>query len=238
MQRALATILGERVVVVGAGRTDAGVHAGGQVASLVTGSSIPTAGLKRALNALLPADMHVRRVREAPPGFHARFSAIRRTYRYRMTTRRGPISRRYAWLRRELPPAAARGAARKPWLGRHSFHALTQGEGAQGDTHCTIERAEWRNDGDRLTLVLAADRFLYRMVRTIVAVVVAAHRRGTLEPDAMAALLDPGATRPAVAPAPAAGLFLVRVDYRSDPGTEVAADGSSAAWDDERGGVE
>ncbi|TPW01282.1 MAG: tRNA pseudouridine38-40 synthase, partial [bacterium] len=155
--------------MIGAGRTDTGVHATGQVASALVASSIPADGLARALNSLLPPDIHVARARIVPPGFHARFSAIRRIYRYRVLSRPGPFRRRYAWVRHRLPGAAELNAAMTPWLGGHSFHAFTQGEGARGNTTCRIDRAEWREREGRLVLVLAADRFLYRMVRMMVA---------------------------------------------------------------------
>jgi len=232
LARALGTILGETILPTGAGRTDAGVHATGQVASFRTANPIPIDGLTRALAALLPADMAVRRAREVPQGFHARYGATRRTYVYRIVTRSNPFRRRYAWVRRRMPDAALLTAAMAPWLGRHSFHAFTQGEGLAGDTYCTIARADWTARDDRWVLTLAADRFLYRMVRTVVAAVVSAFERGELTPDAMAALVEPGAVRPKVAPAPAAGLFLARVDY---PAILPAV---SLPWEDGEAGVE
>jgi len=218
--RALTRILDEPVQVVGAGRTDTGVHATGQVASVRTTRTIPTDGLARALNSLLPHDIHVARVTEMPPGFHARFSAIRRTYRYRIETRPGPFRRRYAWILGQLPEALALNAAMAPWLGSHSFHAFTQGEGTLGNTQCHIDRATWSQRDGRLTLLLSADRFLYRMVRMLVAVLVDAHRRGTLRPEVMAQLVDEAARRPPVAPAPPNGLFLAGVDYAETTGVE------------------
>jgi tRNA pseudouridine38-40 synthase len=232
LARALGTILGEAIVPAGAGRTDAGVHATGQVASFHTANAIPLDGLRRALAALLPVDVQVRRVTEAPDGFHARFGATRRTYRYRIVTRLSPFRRRYAWVRRRMPDAGRLTAAMSPWLGRHSFHAFTQGEGRDGDTHCTIVRADWACRDDRWVLTLAADRFLYRMVRTVVAVLVDAFERDALSPEAMAALVEPGAVRPRVAPAPAAGLFLVRVDYPASPPRP------ALPWEEEGAGLE
>ncbi|MDZ4803447.1 MAG: tRNA pseudouridine(38-40) synthase TruA [Candidatus Eisenbacteria bacterium] len=218
--RALTRVFDEPVQVIGAGRTDTGVHATRQVASVSTDRVIPAAGLARALNALLPADVHVARVIDVPTDFHARFSAIRRTYRYRIVTRPGPFRRRYAWVLPEAPDPASLNAAMAPWLGLHSFHAFTQGEGALGNTRCRIDRALWREQEGRLILVLTADRFLYRMVRLLVAVLVDAHRRGCLEPGIMARLVTEDATRPPVAPAPACGLFLAGVDYAETTGLE------------------
>lgn len=216
LARALGIILDEPVILFGAGRTDTGVHATGQVASLTTTRPIATAGLTRALNTMLPADVHVTRVTEAAPTFHARFSARRRTYRYRVVHGFGPFRRRYAWVRRRVPDVGSLNAAMAPWLGVHSFHAFTYGEAAAGDTRCRLVRAEWREARGRLVLVLTADRFLYRMVRTMVAILLQADRVGGLSAPVMARLLEADAVRPQVAAAPAAGLFLTRVDY---PGT-------------------
>lgn len=213
LTRALETILGHEVRTAAAGRTDAGVHALGQVASFATTNPIPPAALVRGLNSLLPADMRVDRAGEAPAGFHARHSARTRTYRYHLARRPGPIRRRYAWIVPRAPGARALQAATEPLLGRHDFAAFTSGEGRDGDTTCRIDRAEWRETGDRLVLVLTADRFLYRMVRTIVGDLVALARGGRLDAAEMAALLEPGAPRHPSAPAPPNGLFFVRAAY-------------------------
>ncbi len=220
LARALARILDEPVQVIGAGRTDTGVHATGQVASVSTGRSISVDGLARALNALLPDDVHVARVTEAPADFHARFSATSRTYRYRIANRPGPFRRRYAWVQRHLPDADALTAAMVPLLGSHSFHSFTHGEAAHGNTRCRIDRAIWRRRDGQLSLTLTANRFLYRMVRLLVAVLMAAHRRDRLQPEVLEELLLDDAERPPMAPAPARGLFLAGVDYAETTGVE------------------
>jgi tRNA pseudouridine38-40 synthase len=217
LKRALETILGHEVRTAAAGRTDAGVHALGQVASFPTSNPIPAGALVRALNSLLPPDVRVDRAAEAPPGFHARHSARSRTYRYHVRRRPGPIRRRYAWIVPRAPGVAPLIAATEPLLGRHDFAAFTSGEGLEGDTTCRILRAEWQESGDRLVLILTADRFLYRMVRTIVGTTMALAREGRLVPAEMAAFLAPGAPRHPSAPAPPNGLFLARVDYDAAP---------------------
>lgn len=213
LKRALETVLGHDVRTAGAGRTDAGVHALGQVASCVTTNGIEPAALVRALNSLLPRDVRVDRVRVRSEGFHARHSALSRTYRYHLHRRPGPIRRRYAWIVPRAPEVARLNAAIQPLLGRHDCAAFTSGEGRDGDTVCRISVADWSTTGPRLTLTLTADRFLYRMVRTIVGNLVYLVRQGRLDAGEMAALLQPGAERLPAAPAPPNGLFFVRADY-------------------------
>ena len=117
-----------------------------------------------------------------------------------------------------------------PWLGRHSFHAFTHGEGRLADPNCTVDQAHWNAQDGRLILTLSANRFLYRMVRTLVAILMKAHQQGELESSVMARLVTPDAVRPQVVAAPARGLFLTLVEYRDDFPT--------VTWEDDSGGVE
>jgi tRNA pseudouridine38-40 synthase len=226
IEAALSRIEGRQVVVTGSGRTDAGVHALGQVASFALEHPIATAALVRALNAVLPSDLRVLEAGEAPAGFNARFSAGRKTYRYRIL--RGavadPFERRYAW---HLPMSLDLATMREGLghlLGRHDFASFQASGSRVSSTVRTLLDARLETSrrlfapepgpaaGDVLAVELTADGFLRHMARTIVGTVVeiGAGRRDAASVPALLAARD---RRMAGPTAPAAGLFLARVEY-------------------------
>jgi tRNA pseudouridine38-40 synthase len=213
IESALSTILNEPVRIVGAGRTDRGVHATGQVASVETERSIPARGLERALNALLPASIQVEAVEEAEPGFHARHSALSRVYVYKICRVPTPFQRRYAWCLPEAPAEAELSEASRVLLGRHPFDSFSSGEGLDGSTLCHVQSLDWYATGDLLIMKIEADRFLYRMVRTIVGSLVQLHKAKSLDSGAVRKLLEGRCHTPFAVPAPPGGLFLERVRY-------------------------
>jgi tRNA pseudouridine38-40 synthase len=219
LETALAQVEGTRVVVHAAGRTDAGVHALGQVASFALSNPILPADLFRALNAKLPEDVRVLSVEEATAGFNARFHARSKMYRYRISNTRvmSPFQRRYAWhISRALDLGAMQAAARE-FVGTHDFASFRAiGAGARTSIR-TVTRSEWAEEplaggGRLLTYDIAGNGFLKYMVRTIVGTLVEVGD-GRRSPAAIRALLG-AKNRAAAGPtAPPSGLYLVRVDY-------------------------
>jgi tRNA pseudouridine38-40 synthase len=192
-----------------AGRTDAGVHALAQVASFQADGGPPTKHVAEALNAVLPQDVSATATIEAPSSFHARFSAHSRTYRYRINRRklRSPFeARRSWWLPQPIDEERLRAAAAL-LPGEHDFRAFTPAETQHEVFVRSVERAEWRRDGDMLEFEITADSFLRHMVRTLVGTMVDA------EPEELAALLRGGRRDQAGQTAPPWGLYLVGVTY-------------------------
>jgi tRNA pseudouridine38-40 synthase len=209
---------GQRVAVLGAGRTDAGVHALGQVASFDLPRDLPAEELQRALNGLLPDDVRVLEAIAAPPGFHPRRSAVSKVYRYeldcggvRLPQRRRTVGY-VAW---PLDEAAVRGAAAL-YVGRRDFASLASAGGSAKTTVRTVVRSEAVFAGPALVYETEADGFLRKMVRSMVGGLVAAGRGATRVEDLERAL-EARDRRAWPAPAPACGLTLVRVTYPPGP---------------------
>jgi tRNA pseudouridine38-40 synthase len=191
-----------------AGRTDTGVHALGQVASVDVEGGPPPGRTAAALNSRLPDEVTVLSSAAAPPGFHARHSARSRSYRYRLFTRSMPSPfelRRSWWLPKPLDEAALAAAA-AALAGEHDFKAFTPAQTRHEVFVRTVERAEWRRHGDHLDFEITANSYLRHMVRSIVGSMVEA-------PDTIPGLLDGGARSEAGTTAPPWGLYLVSVAY-------------------------
>lgn len=213
LEAALERICGRQVAVTGAGRTDAGVHATGQVIAFDAPWQHTLDELQRAMNSALPEDVAVTDLRECEPEFHPRFSARSRVYEYRVTETptRQPLTRRYEWqIDRRLDAAAIVRAA--GWLvGTHDFAAF--GTAPQGDgTVRTVMRAEWAGSAGVWRFTIEANAFLFRMVRRIVATLVRAGS-GQIDPDEVRDILASGDARRVKGAAPARGLCLTQVNY-------------------------
>lgn len=217
LEDALGPIEGRQVTVNGAGRTDAGVHALGQIASVNLTASIDTVTLGRALNAVLPLDVRVLNVEEAPADFHARFSATGKIYEYRIVN--GPVAspfvRRYVWHVIPRLNLDAVQTASMSLRGTHEFAAF-QGTGTSvPSTERTIRRLEWQaGSGPDIPLVMEieGDGFLRHMVRNIAGTLVEIGL-GRWPPGDIVRILASRDRSRAGATAPPSGLFLARVLY-------------------------
>jgi tRNA pseudouridine38-40 synthase len=215
LERTLTDALGQPTTCAAAGRTDAGVHAEGQVVSFATSSSIPAEGLRRVLTAALPDAVWVVDAADAPPRFDARRDARRRWYRYAIWRGTSPSA---AWRGRALPfvgrldLTAMRRAART-LLGRHDLTSLAAAGSATDSPVRTIFAADWLELGPRLVhFEVCADGFLKRMVRTIVGSLLRVGE-GAWTVETFAAAVAAHDRRAAGPTAPALGLTLTRVEY-------------------------
>lgn len=217
LEQVIAQIEGRSVQVAGSGRTDAGVHAIGQVAAFSIENPIPVDNLRRAVNRLLPRDIRVLSAEEAVLDFHPRFQAKRKTYEYRIF--RGeicsPFERRYV-CHHPFPLDVEQMIALAPLLeGEHDFSAF-----AAADERDEFELSKVRTifcsrltlDGDRLIYRVTGSGFLKHMVRNIVGALLEAGK-GNVDPAGFLARLEPGCEIPAGPTAPARGLFLMSVEY-------------------------
>lgn len=213
LEEALAQMAGRHVGVLGAGRTDTGVHASGQVIAFDLDWRHDIGTLRTALNAHLPPDIAVKAVDDATPDFHPRFDASSRTYLYRLYVAdvRDPLRRAQAWhLTTPLDVAAMREAS-KGLIGTHDFTSF--GSPPKGDNPVrTVLIARWDDVGDEQHFMIQANAFLYRMVRRIVGTLVAVGQ-GRVTPDGFRGILAARDRGQAASPAPAHGLTLVRVSY-------------------------
>ncbi len=200
--------------LIGASRTDAGVHALGQIASLDVESRLHPLAIRSALNSYLPPDIRVLAVAEAPPGFDARRSALSKRYVYLIDTRPvpNPLLRRYAWHVPRALDLRAMASGLKALRGKHDFSAFCAAAGRARTPTCTLYSGRLRSRRGAVGVFLSADSFLHHMVRNVVGSLVEIGR-GNRPPEWMAELLL-GRDRTRAGPtAPAHGLTLLRVCY-------------------------
>ena len=216
LEAALARLTTRPVRTAAAGRTDAGVHATGQVVSFDVPARWQPSELRRALNAVLPDDVWVAAADEAPGDFHARFSATDRGYEYRVGTAEtaaSPFHRRVCWVMREPLDRLALNRCATFLLGEHSFRAFAHaGQEERGD-RCTVYESKWW-DWQPLGIVyrVRANRFLHHMVRYLVGTMVDV-ARGRRPLEDVPGLLESAPGLETSPPAPPHGLFLVHVGY-------------------------
>ena len=219
VEAAVARLTGEAIALIGSGRTDAGVHARGQVANFRTAGAIPLQAFHKGLNSLLPRDIAVLEATDAPPEFHARKSARTKTYEYRILNRgnRSPLARNYAWWIAsplDLAPMAGAAAALP---GEHDFTAFRASGSENKNPVRRVLAATWRDlPGGWLSFTITATGFLRGMVRSLVGTMAEVGREKA-PPTILTELLASRARHQAGPTAPPQGLFLTEVFYENKP---------------------
>jgi tRNA pseudouridine38-40 synthase len=217
IERAVAEATGERgFELYGAGRTDAGVHALGQVAHLDVRTPLPPERLVTRLNDALPADINILQATKVPHRFHARHDAASRTYVYQIARRRTAFAKPFVWWVKTPLDVAAMRAAAEVFGGMRDFRAFTDDDPEEKSTLVDLAPIDIHDEADRVLVVLSGSHFLWKMARRLVGVVKAAGA-GDLAAREIAGLLGGRSGLPAQLTAPASGLFLARVTYPGDP---------------------
>jgi tRNA pseudouridine38-40 synthase len=215
IERALSSMTGTAVTLIGAGRTDAGVHALRQVANFSCHTRLNPEPILKGLNSLLPPDIAIHECHLVPHAFHARFDAHSKVYQYRILNRatRSAIERNYAWFIHVPLDLDAMRRAAGYLVGRRDFKAFESTGSPRAHTVRTVLAADWLdNGGGRWTFQVEADGFLRCMVRNIVGTLVAVGRGKLAAPD-LSHILDSRDRKRAGPTAPGRGLFLAEVKY-------------------------
>jgi len=218
LQVAAYQLFSGRVEIGGAGRTDAGVHARQQIAHLRVSDlkiNITPRQIQHGFNDLLPHDINIVKVLNAPENFHARHDAVQRYYLYQISTRRTAFAKNFVWWIKDNLDAKAMREAAQMLVGRHNFRSFCEVENEKDSTVVKVERAEVFTDGDLICFRIGASHFLWKMVRRIIGML-AEVGRGNLSYDGFQRLLKFPSNAPAKFTAPPSGLFLEKVLYRGD----------------------
>jgi len=215
LQEKIGVITGERISLIASGRTDAGVHALGQVANFRTDRRISLCAIKRGVNSLLPDDIAIRRAEAVSDDFHARFSAKSKLYEYRIFSSLvpSPIERKFSWhVSRRLDLKGMRKAAQM-LLGTHDFSSFRSAHSDNLNPVRTLMALEIRERRNHMISIrMRADAFLKQMVRNVVGTLVDVGR-GKMDPENLGEILDARDRTKAGMAAPPCGLFLIEVEY-------------------------
>jgi tRNA pseudouridine38-40 synthase len=222
IDRAVRTVTGRKdFELYGSGRTDAGVHALGQVAHLDVSTGLPPDTLCRRLNDELPPDINILGAVQVPHRFHARHHAVARRYLYQVARRRTAFAKPFVWWVKEPLDADRMREAARAFVGMRDFQSFSASDArdepgeASPSTLVLVDGLEIIEDGDLLLVSVQGSHFLWKMVRRMVGVLVEIGRGG-LPPDAIRRMLAEGSSAPAQLTAPPSGLFLERVYYQGD----------------------
>jgi tRNA pseudouridine38-40 synthase len=208
----LDQILQEPITLIGAGRTDSGVHARGQVANFKTNSSLGVSSILAALNGTLPEDIYVHSAEEVDEKFHARFDAKERVYKYYIALKPTAIGRQYHWFVKYDLDARLMNDVARQIIGEHDFESFTKSEALVPHYRCTVFGSEWTKTPSMLIYEIRANRFLHGMVRALVGTMVDIGR-GYIPASAFQEIMAAKDRRKAGMAAPACGLFLEEIRY-------------------------
>lgn len=219
MQDAARQLFAAKFEIYGSGRTDAGVHAVGQVAHLKVDElrvNVTPRQILYGFNDVLPHDINILKVSNAPDNFHARHDAVARYYLYQISTRRTAMAKNFVWWIKDELDSNAMAEAAKMLIGRHDFASFAElEEGKKQSTKVEVVHSEVFTDGDLICFRIGASHFLWKMVRRIVGML-AEVGRGNLTYDGFGRLLKFNSDAAAKFTAPPSGLFLERVLYKND----------------------
>ena len=213
LRKAAEAFLGREVEIAGSGRTDAGVHALGQVAHLRSSKPVAALSLRRGINDLLPADINIRRAEEVPARFHARHHAQERFYLYQIATERTAFGKHFVWWIKDRLNVRLMSEAAALFPGMHDFAAYREKAEDPSSTLVEVTRCEIAQTGNLILFRIGASHFLWKMVRRVMGVLVEVGR-GNLSLPQLSSLT---AAEVARLTAPPSGLFLEYVRY---PGEE------------------
>jgi tRNA pseudouridine38-40 synthase len=212
LQSSLKQLLRESPTIYASGRTDAGVHALGQVANFKTENELTLDSIQNGVNSYLPADVRVLSVEEAGEEFHSRYDAVKRTYRYVIAKKMLAVGRQYSWFCKYKLDLSKIRTASEFLIGKHSFEAFAKLNEEEKHYLCNVESVKWEESEAKLSFTIRANRFLHNMVRIILGTMIDVGR-GKLLPGDVQDILASMDRKRAGSVAPAHGLFLVRVDY-------------------------
>ena len=199
----------------GSGRTDAGVHALGQVAHLDVDTSLPLGTIRARLNDELPSDITILAIEKVPHRFHARHDAVARSYVYQLARRKTSFAKPFVWWVKEPLAIESMRTAAAAFVGFHDFQSFSDDDPSDKSTEVAVDVLDIHEDEDLIVVHVEGSHFIWKMVRRLVGVLVAVGR-GDLGSDEAAAFLATRSAAPARMTAPAAGLFLERVYYKGE----------------------
>ncbi|MHB1050028.1 MAG: tRNA pseudouridine(38-40) synthase TruA [Bacteroidota bacterium] len=212
LEIALHTVTREQITVTGAGRTDSGVHARGQVANFHSETLLSTEELFRALNGLAPDDVAIHSVDEATDSFSARYSAKEREYCYYISRLPSVFDRKFAWRAGYGLDIPLMNTVSNLLIGIHDFQSFCKTESTVENYLCNVSCAHWAGDERKIVFTIRAHRFLHGMVRALVGTIVNVGR-GFTSQEEFAAIVQSKNRNNAGQTAPPQGLFLERVIY-------------------------
>ncbi len=213
IENALKKIFNKKINLIGAGRTDSGVHALGQVANFKVSTTMTSDELKNALNGNLSRDIFIISCYEVNLDFHSRFSAVEREYIYKIQTKFTPITRNLSWsLDPNFIDIDVLHQCSKLIIGEHDFSQLSKKNDEIENKNCHIYNSKWFFDDSSLNYIISANRFLHHMVRYLVGVMIEVSKKNLLSIDDFESMLNAN-ERKFIFKAPSKGLYLNRISY-------------------------
>ena len=212
IESALLKLVHEKIRIIGAGRTDAGVHALGQVVSFQCQKDLPLLAFEKGLNVLLPEDIHIIAAEEADESFNARRSAVSRKYRYVLSKRPRAIGRQYAWYPGTKFSLEPMKRASKFLIGEHDFTSFCKSDSGYENFISHVLEIKWNITKEEISFEITAVRFFHKMIRIIMGTLLEVGR-GKISPEQFLEIMEARDRTSAGPTVPPHGLFLVKVNY-------------------------